>query len=731
MQEALVEKLSKLENVITRFNDVIEQDADAFRKEYGIISAEAMQEHLAKLTEENRLLNIGIIGRVKAGKSSLLNSIFFNGESVLPKAATPMTASLTVMTYGDNFSATVEYFTLQEIETIRKWHSSYKADWDEKYEEKKKEVKERAKKRGEDPDMEKVRRSIDTDMKNHRNFASFDQYERMQESGPAPTETRQSINANSLPELIGKLDEYVGSSGKMMPYSKSVEIQIPTDALLDICVVDTPGINDPVKSREARTEEYLKKCDVVFIISPAGQFISKEDTDLMDRLTSKEGVREMYLVASQADGQFYGSIGEQTNFNLNKAVEKLCVNLSSHAKSTLSNLKYNHPEVAGQFDQLINGGKDRVIITSAICHAMQLNYDKQNTWDKDMNHVWGLLNQYYRDYFDSDKSAETNLALLSGVEKVSSKIELARKEKDKIISQKQADYINRQAKNIDVFLKELVKAAKARSDMVKNTDMVSIAAQKKNIEIFISKGTEAIDGTFDDCVDDFKLNVRKEVTVKSTDLFNAVKGQFGAAEGSRIATWTTRGGFFWLFKTHHSREVRTFRTGKVKSDLNDLVHDLKNSLIISAEAAKIEWKKTVQSKVTHALKDAVEDVELINIPLLKTVLRQLVNNLELPNLDLGSNTFTSSYSGTIEEDYNIDRFMDEVERFMLDLRNVFNTAMDEFLSTMDNLAKREKVSAMLFSNFNKNLDSLEKDIQNKKLTLDRLKECTTALEKIS
>ena len=45
--------------------------------------------------EQNRLMNIGIVGRVKAGKSSLLNALVFDGEPILPKAATPRLVALT------------------------------------------------------------------------------------------------------------------------------------------------------------------------------------------------------------------------------------------------------------------------------------------------------------------------------------------------------------------------------------------------------------------------------------------------------------------------------------------------------------------------------------------------------------------------------------------------------------------------------------------------------------
>ena len=50
---------------------------------------------------EDRRLNIGVVGQVKAGKSSFLNTLLFEGKEILPKASTPKTATLTKMEYSE------------------------------------------------------------------------------------------------------------------------------------------------------------------------------------------------------------------------------------------------------------------------------------------------------------------------------------------------------------------------------------------------------------------------------------------------------------------------------------------------------------------------------------------------------------------------------------------------------------------------------------------------------
>ncbi|MCL1993766.1 MAG: dynamin family protein [Spirochaetes bacterium] len=748
MEDKIIGRLTAYENVISQFEDVIADDADVMRKDCGIISAEKMKAHLAGLDEKGRLLNIGIIGRVKAGKSSLLNSIFFDGKQMLPKAATPMTAALTLITYGDSFSATVEYFNAEDRAKIEKEHADFKRKRSEVYEEKKKAEEERAAKRREEPDRGKIERQTNAAMNDNPKFASWDQYERMKKS-KAPAVESEALAASSQEELMGKLNDYVGSAGTKTAYTKSAEIRFPDENLRDIRIVDTPGINDPVESRVVRTNEYLKECDVVFVVSPSGQFITKEDMDLMDTLTAKEGVRQLYLVASQADNQLHGwEVLENSKRDLSAAIQKLNADLTKVALGGLSALNKNNPETVGQFDQLINDGVERVMITSAICHAMHINFDNKKSWDNDMNHHWGLLNESYPANFTSDAGGRESLKLLSGIEKVSEKIALARKEKDGIIAKKKDDYTNAQLVKIQDFSQKLVQKVKERIDRLNKTDKAMLEQQKKNTEKLFAAGTSAVDGTFEDCVDDFKRDVKKIISEKGKTLFAEAANKTDSAEKSETRTgYNTRSEpigiagriarFFGAteflqreIEIPYNYEVRTLRTGIITSAMNELAGNLEAAICDTVEETKNDWKKTVQRKVVTALSQATNDPDIIDIRMLTDALRRVVNNMELPNLDLGSNRFKSSFSGTIEGG-NIDRFMDEMDHFVSNLKTTFNKERDAYLSVVEKSAKRENMSAMLFSGLKSQLENLGKDLENKEATLDRLAKCSAALEGVS
>lgn len=133
--------------------------------------------------------------------------------------------------------------------------------------------------------------------------SSHDQYEKMKKSGLLNTKNLDPhIQANSLQELNQKLLQFVGADEKYMPYTKAVQISLNNPNLKDLEVIDTPGVNDPIASREERTKALLKDCDVVFIVSPSGQFLNQDgDMNLFDRVSHKEGLQEIYFVANQAD----------------------------------------------------------------------------------------------------------------------------------------------------------------------------------------------------------------------------------------------------------------------------------------------------------------------------------------------------------------------------------------------------------------------------------------------
>ncbi len=409
--QELIQKSVLIEKVIKEQG--LQEKAGPFISENAVIKTEELEKTIKGMQAENRGLKVGIIGRVKAGKSSLLNALIFEGKEVLPKAATPMTASLTILKYAQNLSAKVQFYDEKDIEELKRDHERYEREFQrivdeevKKLEEKQQGLLNKAKgvmggigkafsrnKSDEEVPKERIlsdeeilkkaqkiaKNELDNDAKL---TASHDQYKRMKESGlinPKDLETR--IQADSLEELNQKLYQFVGKEGKFMPYTKAVQISLNNPNLKNLEIIDTPGVNDPVVSREACTKALLKECDVVFVIIPSGNFLTDSDMDLFDRVSNKEGIQEIYFVASQADSTVCTpSEVENSRHHLPTALENAQKSLSSSLNATMSLLKKKYPHQQEIFESAIKNG---VILTSGICYSLYQDFENQASWERE------------------------------------------------------------------------------------------------------------------------------------------------------------------------------------------------------------------------------------------------------------------------------------------------------------------------------------------------------------
>ncbi len=382
----------------------MQEKARPFISENAVIKTEELEKTLQEMQAKDRDLKVGIIGRVKAGKSSLLNALIFEGVEVLPKAATPMTASLTILKYAETLSAEVEFYSPKDIAELKNEHERYVREFNRIVDEEVKKQKEkqslsnRAKEgiksfgkafsRNKSDEAPKERVLSDEEIvkraeriaKNKLNddarlVSSYDQYEKMKKSGSLNTETLDPrIQANNLQELNQKLLQFVGADGKYMPYTKAVQISLNNPNLKDLEVIDTPGVNDPIASREECTKALLKDCDVVFIISLSGQFLTGSDMDLFDRVSHKECLQEIYFVASQADSAVLSmSVVEKSRQHLPTALENAQKALSSQLNNIMEKLIQNYPSQREIFEKAIKNG---VILASGNCFSMHKDFNK-------------------------------------------------------------------------------------------------------------------------------------------------------------------------------------------------------------------------------------------------------------------------------------------------------------------------------------------------------------------
>ncbi|MGN8401269.1 dynamin family protein [Helicobacter pylori] len=756
----------------------LQERARPFISENAVIKTEELEKTLKELQDTNRDLKVGIIGRVKAGKSSLLNALIFEGVEVLPKAATPMTASLTVLKYAQNLSAEVEFYSQKDILELKNEHERYVREFNKIVDEEVKKQKEkqslanRAKEgfknlsnkfSGNKSDKEAPKERVLSDEEivkraeriakdklkgDEKLVSSYDQYEKMKKSGSLNTEKLDPrIQANSLQELNQKLLQFVGAEGKFMPYTKAVQISLNNPNLKDLEVIDTPGVNDPIASREERTKALLKDCDVVFIVSPSGQFLTDSDMDLFDRVSHKEGLQEIYFVASQADSAVLSmSEVEKSNQHLPTALENAQKALSSQLNNIMGKLIQNYPNQREIFEKAIKNG---VILASGVCFSMYKDFKNQASWERNQkteeyHNALRNLKDAYPDAFSSDDKSKESLLLLSNMGAIEERLEKAAQEKEKIMSQKLQSYAESQANNLHKFIVQLLQDLEEEKKRVKSADMSAI---KKQIEAYENLSGN-IEMNFREAYEEFILhfikNTRDGLNETLTKAIRTAKTRSREEEEEehyieRVKQGGALGSFkrnflFWADDDAGYNEVErtraTIKAGAVLDYLTEMHERCESALNDSANSFKVVFKKELYAKVFKQLREIISDDLIDEVAFQKSVMAVL-DSIEFKEFDYADKLpgEIRGKTGNLKGD-EANAFIQSVEMHVRNFKDETKKDVKGYIQGLRETLERQNFASDTLQKLEENMQNLHNQVQNKEQSIAQLDAKIQALKEI-
>ena len=719
----LIEISKKLEEVIEKSD--LYDSIKIFKNEFSILETSDLEKTILSMDEENRVLKIGIVGRVNAGKSSLLNALVFDGKDILPKAATPMTAALTKLEYGEIIEANVEFYTQEDIDSLKTYYNKYEEKFEKLKKEKLDELKEKEIKKLKVAEIDEyTKNNIEQKSENIANremkkdeqlFSSYDQYSKIKASNLSLNELKkfENIQADNIDSLNKKLYDFVGADGKYMPFTKSVTIKLNNENLKDIEIIDTPGINDPIASREERTKELLKNCDVIFVVSPSGQFLSSEDIDLLDRITKKEGIQEIYIIASQIDNQLYGSEKEKNRGDLLKVLESIKNTLTKSMKDVITEQIKQFPYQEDIFDKFM---KNDVLYSSGATYSMLQRFEDKENWDDNLNHIWKNLNQHYKDYFSDDLSAKANLYLLSNMQNIQNALKEVREKKDEIIRKRKEEFIKAKLNSFEKYNKSIQKDIKEKIEKIKSSDIKDIKTKKDNLLKVKSQTSEAVNWKYEDFLDANERNLNILLVKEVNKYFQNNNDEISKSEDTKTESYTKDHGFFsWKFFSDRyekiSYDIVVVKAGMIQNALEDLSLYIENSMKNSISEEVNSLKGNIYKQIMQVLEKNDGDKNLDLHQIQKSV-RNIISSLRIPEINY-TNKLPNELkkSGTLKgreaEDF-IERAKNYAKSFQ---RNIIRD-IEKHLNTLFGSLKQHNLGEEIFSHYKKEIENLENDIEN-------------------
>lgn len=351
-----------------------------------------------KLIEEGDTLQIGIVGQVKAGKSSFLNALFFDGENILPRASTPMTAGLTILEYGEQNALEVDYFTQKDWSFFERDSDAYKR------------VEEECKKEEPNASATVLKRMIE-DRTTEQNRVAYEMISKCSlEASKKIDSASDPLTFQNYRELQNGLEKYVGAAGKFTSVVKSIRVKLKDERLKGLRIVDTPGVNDPVLSRENRTRTFLHSCHGVFLLSSSSDFFGSADVQFLNNRVGTEGIAKVVLLASKFDSvlQDLGSqyeMQESTRISLAEAADKQNKLFVDRLNETKGQLKDGFKK--GQLVDI------ELNYTSGISYS--LAHKDESEWDDMEKNVAAQMKRFYPNDFATPEQAKQSFNELANI----------------------------------------------------------------------------------------------------------------------------------------------------------------------------------------------------------------------------------------------------------------------------------------------------------------------------
>lgn len=476
--DGLKEKITELESIFNEF------------KEGG-----------ESLLSKNNTLQIGIVGQVKAGKSSFLNSLFFDGENVLPKASTPMTAGLTIIEYSDKNIFEIEYFNEKDWEIF--------VNQDEDYKKREQEV------RAQNPGAPEI--IIKKEIENRTSEKIRSAHEMV---SACSSKARQKIGQKNdakefydLDDLQNVLEQYVGANGEYTSVVKSLYIKMNDDRLNGLRIVDTPGVNDPVVSRENRTRTFLHSCHGVFLLSASTDFLGSGDISFLNTRIGGSGIGTVVLLASKFDSVLQ-DIGAEREMKHEERAD-LVDTIEMQTKKFKRRLR----ELSDTIDEKLRG---RIKLDTTAGIGYSIAHKPIEKWDNVERQVVQQMKRYYPNYFSTESDIKESFEGLANIVEIKEKYldGVFLENKDAIISEKVKEFFVKHRQEISATINQIFNEFKNRQEQLNETTIAEIQKQKE----IQGKLFDGLKVTFAGIFNNFSRNIQNEVKhIANNVRFNEIR----------------------------------------------------------------------------------------------------------------------------------------------------------------------------------------------------------------
>lgn len=693
--------LENLKQLITN----IEPWQDKFTTEFDQLKhiKTLYSEKLDRFSQEEQTLNIAIMGQVKAGKSSFLNALLFDGNPILPEAATPKTANLTRISHGDTHRLEVEFYD--------------ESDW------------------------QRIEAVANSEATHQEAKMAREQIDMVKKAGIDPiANIRQGTfvkEADSTEDIMNILNDYAGNDGKYTGLVKMIRLYLPMPELKGYNVIDTPGMNDPVVSRTQRTKEEMANSDVVFFLSRASNFLDASDIDLLGQQLPEAGIKRLILVAGQ-----YDSAIEQDGYNrdsLESTEKNLTKRIGERAKTDLGKLaemkeKAGQNQIASLLRSMTNP-----VFSSTYAYGFA-NWDKSK-WNSGMQHLYQQLTEMAEDEWNGYQFTQNDWQRIAGFDPLIKAYEQAKADKAKIIEEQKQGLLPEAKNNLNNWLDEFKKQVHERILTLETGDMAQLEKRQKQYQARITNVANQLEDVIEQAIQNATQR-QNEITrelkqgIQQNSQLKTRTGTETHEESYTVSTSKWYNPFSWGSSETRYRTVSVNYEYLSPADAIDQVTNFAYNCVSDIEYhfSQLVNPNDIKNKMRKALLDVLDTQSSDFDPAqFRNLLNQSINRMQLPQLklDIGDagRDISRNFSGEVRGESDKARLQSQLRDA---LYQVFNRLSVEFnqavlLITQELKATKDNLEATLTENINTELQQLKNDLNNQQQAVKDYQKLETIL----
>ena len=603
-------------------------------------SLKNLKTSLDEKREEKRIFKLGIVGQMKTGKSSFLNEYLF-GEEILPTAATPMTAALTLIKYSDENKAEIEFYNRDDWSSIEENNKEYEKEYKKALEE----AKEEAEKKGRVFNKERFKfEDVDSILK-----GSYEIYKNFKENGldKSSLGETKTIKISNKKNILEDLKEYVGSKGKYTPLVKMTTLYINDDRIKDYIIVDTPGTNDPIISRGQKTKEFLGKCDYIIFLSYSSQFLDNNDNAYIKEQLPSEGIRDILILASKFDNQLsQESVFEDADGDIKVAYEE--------EKRKLSRKLNRWSEEFKKDENPLDLSKSELEFQSTMLYRIYKNFDNLSGIEKE------IFDRLEEDYNNSTFTKEL-LKDLSGMPAVEKKISNILLRKEEIMKNGIKDLLDGKRDSLSKILEKIRKGFEERKFELSDVGIKDVESKISNLQEKISTLSSEIKNSVRTERENFDKKLRDEISKISNtkDRYSSLQTQSRSytEEVDVDKGWFTG----WKFWPH--TETKTVRRNEIFINIQDSIEQIISFAEDAAERIERTSERLISKNVIkRAMRNGIIDLfELEDRPKVVSVIDNYIQKISIPQIQFDVNKYRDIVLSKYGSSYSQERDINFIE----------------------------------------------------------------------